>query len=618
LREITSWIRDNLPKIETAIMGLFLIITGIGMLSISWRKWPDILVDFGRELYIPWQLTEGKVLYLDVAHYYGPFSQYFNALLFKLFGTGLMTLAWFNIGLIIALVLLIYYFFSSTTDKYVAFAASATFLLMFAFSQYVVTGNYNFVCPYSHELTHGVFLAFVAFVIFLQFLRQHRIVYLTILGITTGIIFLTKLEVFIAVMVALSAGFICLAVIEKPKISRFFIKSLGMGVIGFIIPVFCFLVYFSTYMPYETAIKVILYPYSLLLEKAVSSNIFALRNLGFDEPFFNISMMGFVAIEYILIIAIMGFLTLLIARIKNKAFRISMAVCILILIFIFSAFYINYIRWTEIFRPLPLVMLLLAIYFLVEIFKTRNDRQSVIRTLSLFVVTVFASVLLLKIILNVHVYHYGFALAMPAVLLLIMALLYQLPKSLGRAMGGVGFFRGLAVALLLVVLIAHVLWSKKIYDLKTYPVGRGHDMILSWNPAILPQGLAIDLALQQIQKFIRKDQSFVVFPEGIILNYLSRRQSASSNFEFMPILVARVGEERIISDLTARKPDFIILMHRDTSEYGARYFGMDYAENLFSWIGENYVSIVRIGEVPLHDNKFGIIIAQRIDLQKTH
>jgi len=26
----------------------------------SWRKWPDILVDFGRELYVPWQIASGR------------------------------------------------------------------------------------------------------------------------------------------------------------------------------------------------------------------------------------------------------------------------------------------------------------------------------------------------------------------------------------------------------------------------------------------------------------------------------------------------------------------------------------------------------------------------------
>ena len=45
----------------------------------SWRKWPDPLIDFGRELYLPWRLANGAVLYRDVDDFYGPLSQYLNA-----------------------------------------------------------------------------------------------------------------------------------------------------------------------------------------------------------------------------------------------------------------------------------------------------------------------------------------------------------------------------------------------------------------------------------------------------------------------------------------------------------------------------------------------------------
>ncbi len=61
--------------------------------AISWRRWPDLLVDFGGQLYIPWRLANGAVLYRDLFYFAGgPLSQYFNALLFKIFGTSFLTL----------------------------------------------------------------------------------------------------------------------------------------------------------------------------------------------------------------------------------------------------------------------------------------------------------------------------------------------------------------------------------------------------------------------------------------------------------------------------------------------------------------------------------------------
>ena len=40
----------------------------------SWRRWPDPLVDFGRELYVPWRINAGQVLYRDLASLFGPLS----------------------------------------------------------------------------------------------------------------------------------------------------------------------------------------------------------------------------------------------------------------------------------------------------------------------------------------------------------------------------------------------------------------------------------------------------------------------------------------------------------------------------------------------------------------
>ena len=65
--------------------------------SWSWGRWPDILVDFGRELYVPWRLSSGAQLYRDLAYFNGPLSPYLNALWFDLFGVGLRTLVWANL-----------------------------------------------------------------------------------------------------------------------------------------------------------------------------------------------------------------------------------------------------------------------------------------------------------------------------------------------------------------------------------------------------------------------------------------------------------------------------------------------------------------------------------------
>ena len=82
--------------------------TLIVLLWFSGMKWPDVLVEFGRELYVPWMIDEGKVLYRDVLYFASPLSPYWNALWFRLFGPSLSVIVWVNIGLLFLLLLAMY------------------------------------------------------------------------------------------------------------------------------------------------------------------------------------------------------------------------------------------------------------------------------------------------------------------------------------------------------------------------------------------------------------------------------------------------------------------------------------------------------------------------------
>jgi len=62
---------------------IVIAVAGVAMLAHTWRTWPDPLVDFGRELYLAWQVSMGRTLYVDVAHFNGPLSVYLNALVFR-------------------------------------------------------------------------------------------------------------------------------------------------------------------------------------------------------------------------------------------------------------------------------------------------------------------------------------------------------------------------------------------------------------------------------------------------------------------------------------------------------------------------------------------------------
>ena len=39
-----------------------------------WGRVGEVAIDFGREVYVPWQIAQGRVLYRDLAYIFGPLS----------------------------------------------------------------------------------------------------------------------------------------------------------------------------------------------------------------------------------------------------------------------------------------------------------------------------------------------------------------------------------------------------------------------------------------------------------------------------------------------------------------------------------------------------------------
>ena len=211
----------SLPGIDmknlTGIAGPLLLAGMFGyMMTVSWRKWSDILIDFGHELYVPLQLLSGKILYSDIAHLTGPLSQYFNALLFYCFGVSFTTLAHANLVVLALLCIILYVAFSHLFGRFVAFACCLVFICMFAFPQYNEFGNYNFVGPYSHEATHGIFLSAVMMCLLWRFLQYRKDYLLLVAGVLLGLILLTRAEVALAAT-GFVMSFLCLYLAGNDK-----------------------------------------------------------------------------------------------------------------------------------------------------------------------------------------------------------------------------------------------------------------------------------------------------------------------------------------------------------------------------------------------------------------
>jgi len=591
---------------------------GSGMAILSWRKWPDILIDFGRELYVPWQLSQGSRLYLDIAYFNGPFSSYVNSLIFKIFGASLMTIAIFNLSIIVAITLLIFLIFREMADVIVATIVASAFLGIFAFCQYHVVGNFNFVTPYSHELTHGVLLSFWTLFSFLSYLKKRSYLWLASIGFGMGIAFLTKIEVFLAISLAMITGFLWVMIIDRPSLGKIW-KRVFILIVSFLLPLAIFWAYFAEYVPANKAFVLVTTPYRTLSETSLFSSPYYLRVTGMNVPLLNLKKLlislGWNLLGLFLYLLLPAYL---VVKIIDKKLQICAMVCIL-LIMIFSIPYLRQlVPWMEILRALPLLMVGIIIYSFRKLRIDIKMKKLDIPLILVHVFAVFSFVFTWKIILKTHVQLYGFALAMPATLMAIFLLLSPLANRVAEKFGNVVFVRVLSIMIVGIIVLVHIQFSYDRYSDKTLSVGSKENRIITWAPDVSEKGAIFNKALEKIGEVIRREENFIALPEGIMLNFLAKRKNPSPYVNFMPPELIIFGEDQMITAFRESAPNYVLLVDRDTSTYGYRYFGRDYGNKLFQWVQENYKPLCTIGNQPFSGKGFGIVIAKRANGPQNH
>ena len=255
---------------------------GLYMVAATWGTWADPFVDFGRELYLPWQITEGKVLYRDLAHFNGPLSVYFNALVFGLLGVKLQTLVIVNLLLLAGFGVVIYRIALDLAGALPATAACATFFGAFAAGDVRGTGNFNYLCPYSHELTHGVLLSLVALLLLGRFIHSGRLWWLAGAWLAVGVVFATKIEVFVAAAAALGAGTALYLWTRRPSPGRM-VAMILTAAGALLSPALAAWLLLGTAMPLSEAAAALGRPWSAAVSPQVRGLAFYLRTSGLDD-----------------------------------------------------------------------------------------------------------------------------------------------------------------------------------------------------------------------------------------------------------------------------------------------------------------------------------------------
>ena len=550
--------KSDTSALQRAWIGpLVIALVALAMAAWTWRQWADPIVDFGGEAYVAWRLSQGDVLYRDLAYFTGPLAPYLHGAAMKLFGASLTTIAAVNFVLLAATLTLLWRLARRMSDAFAATCACVVFTILCAFGLHKGGGNYNFIWPYSQEMPLGFALSLATLALLVRWMESPSRARAALLGLGFGLVFLTKLEFTVAV-----GGALLLGLVSSRGSSRERFEQLACALGAALVPVALAWGLLCIALPARGALQGVLGAWVHAFDSRTSDFPLYRYSMGLEPLGFHLGRIALWGAGGCALVALVSWLAL------RKGAVVGAGVALAIVGALFAA-----LPWNDALYPLSF----LALGALGATWRARaSSPDSALRTAW----SAFALLLLLRMALNARVEFYGFALAAPALVLLVIALVGWLPARFPQAQSAL---RSAALPLLAALVLGHVFPMAVARRNNTVELLHGPDRMLASPRATFLQE-AIDLAAERCPE----TGSLLVLPEGALINYGARRRAPTSYFNYMPPEVAMFGEEPMLDALKASPPDAIVLVHRETSEYGVPFFGKDYGSRLYAGVRERY------------------------------
>jgi hypothetical protein len=567
-----------------ALGGLF-----AGLTWWTWLKWPDLIVDYGAQLYMPWKLSTGEVLYRDMAYLPGgPLSQYFGALLFRLFGVSFLTLAVSNLVILALLLALLYRVFYDMADQWTALAAGASVLCAFAFAFYTTAGIFNYVTPYSAESFHALVISALSVWWLASWVRTGRVRFAAGAGLGWGCVFLTKPEMFLALTVAVAAALILGGSRWRSGLAPLAGAALAAPA--------GFLLYFASRENLGQSLRAVAAAWAPLLGTSAANNPYYRWCLGMDTPLLNVTL---AVLHFSVLAAVVAGC----AGACHKHWRGWAGVAVPAAAAVAMAALSAKFNWAFCGRCLPFLCLALLLV-------AKAGRPLDVPS---FLWAVWSLALLAKMGLFSRIWHYGFVLGMPAFLSAVYLLLFRLPVLLERRGVRLSWFRSLLTLGLAVGLGQLLLRSDRLYPGKTLAIGSGGDTMLVYQPSFRPDDAQIAAALRWIETNTPPNATLAALPQGAMLNYLARRDNPTGYLAWNPPEIAAFGQTEMTERFMHNNPDYVVLLPVDYSDYGEKYFGVEkrFGGDLARWIDAHYHVVWQTGHDWLKDGQFGLKILKR-------
>lgn len=480
-----------------------------------WGRCQYPLVDVGREIIIPKAILNGKILYKDILNIYGPLSYYINAFACKIAGVKFNTL--FSMGALSGFVFIYSFYFLSREFLKKKLSFILTFFVMTAcvFN----SALFNFLFPYSYSLPFGLAAYTLTVLMLIKYIKSGDDKFAYIASFSAGFCISNKIEFYWLPFILAGTLFF---IKKQNKINL--IKSLCLFLIFPLISLVLVLAQGNSFSDILTAAE-------LIKKSALTSPmIYFHHNIGLYPS---------------------GGLLL-------KHLKETIIFCLFLLFWgtgYFTGsknFFLNFIfipLWMFIYIALDnghnfsLFPIIVSVLALINYKKLWNDKTLLILVIS----AVGAS---LKTYFSLTFNSYGeYTLPLIILAFCVMIVKFYRPKfNLEKYIIYVLTILSLSYGLYNVYMTRHNL----TYKLNIY----GNDLVVEKG-----LGLLLDETVNYVKKHSQKSDKLLVYPEGVLVNYLTEREPDYMYYSLHPIFMETFGEDNVIQKIKENKIEYIMVIN---------------------------------------------------------
>ena len=584
------------------IARLALLVLVALMSVVTWQKWGYVVIDSGREMYIPAALRDGKRLYIDVWYNYGPLVPYWHALLFRLFGIHLSVL--YAVG--ISIVTIICFTLYSVSRRFLPVSLSCAAVFAFILQAFQLN-LFNYVLPYSYPASYGSMFAVLLLWLLVSDCFEPRAWRVFAAGSLAAMMLLTKLE-FGVFAYLLVAGALAIRAMRAGSI-RLLARDAALCLPG---------------------IGVVIVVYGCLIARLSLQFLFGDDNFGVLPGSFFASTYGArwaratgaVAPLAVVIMSILAGLVgtgalvggiLLAVRFRKARIMLFVLALALSGAHLLDSFGVKAWHTSSLVARLRVVPMLFfnpgMVWVVVALFCVtlrswwRNGKTAF--DSALLMLTALATAIGSRVWMNIRPEGYSIFYDTAAYLAWLVAI-YKVCDYLPERISG-RMWQAVSI-----VLCSGMLACTAVrYPLHQRPFKVSSDR--GSFRTTRSTGQAYAQVLSFLEGATSRSERFVILPEDTALYYLSASYAPSRWYVLIPPVLPPSEQANYIADIERARLKYVVLSNRATPEYGKPIFGIDYNQEIYNWIQQNFEIRTSIGSPERVRNpaEWGVVIYER-------